>query len=182
MQAVSFSAVDFLGRNNPFTSQRARAELGWDPQVRPEFGVADAFAWSAPSDDTLWHERYHWDIQTKTEPVTSARVVDVAAALAAWKPNAAASGKVTIRVKDEVAAWNTGSWQVDFSAGHSVVTPGASDPDVSLDIQAFTQAYHGAPGLSSLRTAGRLEVHSEAGYEALGRLLDGPPMWMNDSF
>ena len=47
MQAVSFSAVDFLGRNNPFTSQRARAELGWDPQVRPEFGVADAFAWSA---------------------------------------------------------------------------------------------------------------------------------------
>ncbi len=46
-QAVSFSAVDFLGRNNPFTSERARAELGWDPQVRPEQGVPEAFAWSA---------------------------------------------------------------------------------------------------------------------------------------
>ena len=46
-QAVSFSAVDFLGRNNPFTSDRARAELGWDPQVRPEVGIPDAFAWSA---------------------------------------------------------------------------------------------------------------------------------------
>ena len=45
-QAVSFSAVDFLGKNNPFSSQRARDELGWDPQVRPEIGVPDAFAWS----------------------------------------------------------------------------------------------------------------------------------------
>ena len=47
VQAVSFSAVDFLGRNNPFSSQRARDELGWDPLVRPEYGVTDAFAWSA---------------------------------------------------------------------------------------------------------------------------------------
>jgi nucleoside-diphosphate-sugar epimerase len=46
-QSVSFSAVDFLGRNNPFSSQRARDELGWDPQVRPEYGVSDAFGWSA---------------------------------------------------------------------------------------------------------------------------------------
>ena len=46
-QAVSFSAVDFLGRNNPFSSQRAREELGWSPEVRPEHGVHDAFAWCA---------------------------------------------------------------------------------------------------------------------------------------
>ncbi|MDQ2665662.1 MAG: NAD-dependent epimerase/dehydratase family protein [Gemmatimonadota bacterium] len=46
-QAISFSAVDFLGRSNPFTSERARNELGWDPQVRPADGVPDAFAWSA---------------------------------------------------------------------------------------------------------------------------------------
>ena len=44
-QAVSFSAVDFLGRDNPFSSQRARVELGWDPQVRAKQGVTDAFAW-----------------------------------------------------------------------------------------------------------------------------------------
>ena len=45
-QAVSFSAADFLGRNNPFSSQRAREELGWNPQMRPESAVPDAFAWS----------------------------------------------------------------------------------------------------------------------------------------
>ncbi len=39
------TAVDFLTRDNPFTSERARRELGWAPPVRPEDGVADAFAW-----------------------------------------------------------------------------------------------------------------------------------------
>ncbi|MCW3055235.1 MAG: GCN5-related N-acetyltransferase, partial [Chthonomonadales bacterium] len=161
------------------TPRAHRALLGL---LRRHEMQVDAFAWSAPSDDSLWHEHYHWDVQTRTQPVTSARVVDVAAALAAWKPNASASGKVTVRVKDDVAAWNTGIWQTDFSEGNSVVTAVTSDPDVSLDIQAFTQAYHGTPGLAGLRKAGRLDVHSEVGYEALCRLLDGPPMWMNDSF
>lgn len=39
------TAVDFLTRDNPFTSERARTELGWAPAVRPETGVTDAFAW-----------------------------------------------------------------------------------------------------------------------------------------
>jgi len=42
-------SVDFLTRDNPFTSERARNELGWDPPVRPERGVVDAFRWYAGS-------------------------------------------------------------------------------------------------------------------------------------
>ena len=42
-------SVDFLTRDNPFTSERARRELGWDPPVRPEQGVVDAFHWYAES-------------------------------------------------------------------------------------------------------------------------------------
>lgn len=42
---MSFSAVDFLARDNPFTSARARSELGWDPPMRPEVGIPDAFQW-----------------------------------------------------------------------------------------------------------------------------------------
>lgn len=45
--AVSFSAVDFLSRDNPFTSERARRELGWDPSMRPEVGIPEAFRWAA---------------------------------------------------------------------------------------------------------------------------------------
>jgi len=37
--------VDTFSRNNPFTSERARRELGWSPTMRPEVGIPDAFAW-----------------------------------------------------------------------------------------------------------------------------------------
>jgi nucleoside-diphosphate-sugar epimerase len=45
-EPVSVAAsVDFLSRDNPFTSQRARDELGWNPRMRPESGIPEAFRW-----------------------------------------------------------------------------------------------------------------------------------------
>ncbi len=43
--AVGSASLDFMTRDNPFTSERARRELGWHPLVRPEDGVPDAFRW-----------------------------------------------------------------------------------------------------------------------------------------
>lgn len=34
-----------LTRDNPFTSARARSELGWNPRIRPEEGIPEAFRW-----------------------------------------------------------------------------------------------------------------------------------------
>lgn len=45
--AAMNATVDFLSRDNPFSSDRARRELGWDPPVRPERGVPEAFRWWA---------------------------------------------------------------------------------------------------------------------------------------
>lgn len=44
---VSNSAIDFIAEDNPFTSERARRELGWRPRVHPDDGVPDAFRWWA---------------------------------------------------------------------------------------------------------------------------------------
>ncbi|HEU4723423.1 MAG TPA: NAD-dependent epimerase/dehydratase family protein [Gemmatimonadaceae bacterium] len=41
------SSLDFLARDNPFSSELARRELGWDPPVRPETGIAESFRWWA---------------------------------------------------------------------------------------------------------------------------------------
>ena len=41
----SGASIDFLTKDNPFTSQRARRELGWDPPMRPETGIPEAFRW-----------------------------------------------------------------------------------------------------------------------------------------
>lgn len=44
---VSNSAIDFIAENNPFSSDRARRELGWAPRMSHEIGVPDAFRWWA---------------------------------------------------------------------------------------------------------------------------------------
>ena len=45
LSVLSSGSLDFLTRDNPFTSERARKELGWLPTVRPERGVPEAFRW-----------------------------------------------------------------------------------------------------------------------------------------
>ncbi len=42
-------SVEWLTRDNPFSSERIRADLGWSPRVTPDEGVPDAFRW--------WRER-----------------------------------------------------------------------------------------------------------------------------
>jgi nucleoside-diphosphate-sugar epimerase len=45
MSVISNASISMLTKDNPFTSERARTELGWNPQVRPEDGIREAFRW-----------------------------------------------------------------------------------------------------------------------------------------
>jgi nucleoside-diphosphate-sugar epimerase len=45
MAAQAEGTLDFLTRDNPFSSERARRELGWSPPVKPESGIPEAFRW-----------------------------------------------------------------------------------------------------------------------------------------
>lgn len=42
---VGSASLDFVTRDNPFSSERARRELGWAPAVLPQEGVPAAFRW-----------------------------------------------------------------------------------------------------------------------------------------
>lgn len=37
--------LEMLTRDNPFTSERARSELGWAPDVQPDVALTEAFRW-----------------------------------------------------------------------------------------------------------------------------------------
>ncbi len=51
LSVVSSGSLDFLVRDNPFNSDRARLELGWSPSVRPEDGIPEAFrSWRETAD------------------------------------------------------------------------------------------------------------------------------------
>jgi nucleoside-diphosphate-sugar epimerase len=42
---ASEGSLSFMSRDNPFTSDRAKQELGWKPSVRPDVGIPEAFRW-----------------------------------------------------------------------------------------------------------------------------------------
>ena len=161
------------------TPQAQRALLGL---LRRHEMQIEKFAWNAPSDDTLWSQLMHWDLETKLEPNTMSRIVDVPGAFAYCRPVPASSGTVIFALKDDCAPWNTGTWRITFEGGKTQAERTNSAPQLELDIQALSQAYHGTPTLDTLRAAERLTIHDEAGFTTLKQLLDGPPMWMSDSF
>jgi nucleoside-diphosphate-sugar epimerase len=45
MNVVATASLDFMSRDNPFNSDRARRELGWAPAHRPDAAIPEAFRW-----------------------------------------------------------------------------------------------------------------------------------------
>ncbi len=165
-----------------FITLTPRALAGLLGMLRRYDMQIEKFSWNAPENDLLWHRYYHWAIQTTIKPVVQARVVDVAEALRRWQPDPAKRGELTLKIEDEKAPWNRGVWHIAFEDGTVSVRESRENPQVEMDIQSFSQAYFGTPDLPQLRTAERLIVHEEGGFQALSDLLEGPPAWTNDGF
>lgn len=45
LSVVANASLAMITESNPFTSDRAKRELGWAPRVRPEDGIPEAFRW-----------------------------------------------------------------------------------------------------------------------------------------
>ena len=143
----------------------------------------EKFAWRAPENDPLFHQLCHDDIAIKLFPTTQGRIVDVAAAFAAWKPNADIRGSVRLAVTDEHANWNQATWHIEYENGQTDIRKTDREPQVRLSIQALSQLYYGSATVDELREEGQnLVVDDEMGGYALRDLLFGPPMWTYDSF
>jgi predicted acetyltransferase len=136
-----------------------------------------SITWEAPDNDGLWLQVMDREIETTLRPAMIGRVVDVAVALAALRPETDVSEAVIVEIHDPVASWNTKTWQVTIEGGVVFAQPVSKEPELRMDIQAFSQAYMGALCLKSLRKGGRIEVLGESAFEGLCRLLDGPPNW-----
>jgi predicted acetyltransferase len=161
------------------TARARRALLGL---LRRHEMQTQKFVWSGPGNDTLWSQLAHWEVETRSEPKAMGRLVDVPGALQAWRPDRERRGAVTFAVRDACAPWNAGTWRAEFEGGRVCILPSKETPQVSLSIQALSQAYFGTPTVDEIREADHLRADDEAGYRAFRALLDGPPMWMNDGF
>ena len=134
-----------------------------------------------PSDTTLFCHTIHNDIEVKLQPVFMGRVVDAAAALAALQTTAP-EGALTLALTDTHADWNTGTWKIVTEGGRVTAARTDEAPQLALDIQSFSQAFWGTPGLERLRRAGKVTVHDEAAYAQLAALLPTTPVMCWDHF
>jgi predicted acetyltransferase len=179
-----FDGHNDAGRVREFVAQTPEAHRGLLSLLH-YFGTQKdkAEITTLPADHRLWHHVMHWDLETKTSPVFMGRVVDVPAALAALTPDLP-NGAATIAVRDEHAPWNEGTWLVTCENGTVTCAPAphTSVPDLSLDIQAFSQAFWGTPSLATLVGAGRVTARNKNAVAWLDRLLSGPPVFTLDDF
>jgi len=135
-----------------------------------------------PMDDALPICVMDWSMEFKTRPVFMGRLVDVANALKALDAQAAISGSMVLAVSDEMCDWNDRTFKISIDNGRVHIAPSTSAPDVSIDIQALSQAYWGWPSLHSLRTAERLQAHNETGFTLLAELLPQAFVYFADFF
>ncbi len=166
----------FLPEFITVTPRALRGLLGLLNRLRCQTSV---FWWYAPENDGLWSKFNHREIITTLWAEYLGRVVDVPAALKLLKPDKALTGELTLAIEDPCAPWNQGTWAVSFANGEVSVSPTPKESQISMDIQAFSQAFFGALPLTKLRDQERLQVTTDPAFTALRSLLDGPPMWYN---
>lgn len=165
-----------------FVSQTPRAQRGLLSLLRRYEMQTANLAWKAPEGDGLWLQCYEDAIETTLGTGLQGRVVDLAGALRAWKPEVSARGTVLIELHDATAPWNHGVRRITFDVGSVSVCATTAESQVQMDVQAFSQAYFGAVSVPALRQQERLHVRDEAGYCALCSLLAGPPAWTLGDF
>lgn len=163
------------GRLKMLVSGSADADAALHTLLR-DFGVQNPRASGMlPGDYPVRSYVCSYDVEVKRRPVFMARVVDFAGLLAALPTAHLPDGVVEVAVSDPHAPWNHGLWRIEVRRGElaASLVLGGGAPQVSLDIQALSQALWGEPSLDVLRRAGRVDVRDEAGYRFLQALL--PP-------
>ncbi len=165
-----------------FVALTPRARQGMLGLLRRHDMQTEKFTWRAPGDDGLYHTLCHNDLETKMFPTTQGRIVDVAGAFTALRPERYKNPPFTMAVTDEHAPWNAGVWEVEVTDGNVMARKTDAEPQMSLSIQALSQAYYGTPDIAEIDNDEHFLIHDWTGYFGLCQLLDGPPMWTYDGF
>ena len=109
------------------------------------------------------------------------RVLDPAAALAGRGYPPAASGTVTLNVRDALLPENDGGYRLELSGGQGSVTR-VDEPGVQLDCGTLAAIYSGWLSARDAARFGRLTGASASDLATLEAAFAGPLPWMMDIF
>ena len=142
--------------------------------------VIERASFTGPAGDPLLHampDRCYGEAHTQPWML---RIVDVPKALTArgWGPGR--SGRLELRVADDVLPENDGRWTLEVGDGRALVAPGGSGA-LELDVRGLAALYTGFQSAEELAAAG-LATGSERDLAVASSLFAGPAPWMNDAF
>jgi predicted acetyltransferase len=108
------------------------------------------------------------------------RPVDVVRAVAARGWPAHVRGTVAFRLRDALAPWNDGPWQLEIADGAGSLTRAAGDPELTLDVRGFAVLYCGVSTGRAAAQAGLVGGNGDPA--ALDLLASGPRAQLLDYF
>ncbi|MTK02137.1 GNAT family N-acetyltransferase [Micromonospora sp. CP22] len=160
------------------TAAAARALVGvlasWysvAPTLRLTLLPGDAVSTHLPLERTREHERHAW----------MHRPVDIVRAVPARGWPAHTRGEVTFALTDDLADWNTGTWQLTVADGHADLRRSTAEADLHLTVRGFARLYTGTATARALAETGLLH-HRTPDPSALDLLAAGPTAHLIDYF
>jgi predicted acetyltransferase len=108
------------------------------------------------------------------------RPVDVVRAVETRGWPAHAQGRVAFRLRDPLAPWNDGAWELSLADGAGALTRATAEPDLALDVRGFAVLYCGATTGRAAAQAGLVGGNGDPA--ALDLLASGPAAQLLDYF
>ncbi len=141
--------------------------LGFMGRLYVDGGVEKATVTAGPDfyPELLLPEPYKLDI--KQEWLGMCRIIDTRRALERMR-KPASSGSAVVRVADELAPWNAGSWQVAWEDGECEVSETTQAPNLTCAAPALAQLVNGY--LSFDHLSQRQDVEVTGDFATLARL------------
>jgi predicted acetyltransferase len=168
--------VSYISADTPEIARALWSVVGSGASI-----VKNVVAYVAPDDplhlllpEEVAHETYlkRWML----------RVMDVPKAVSARGFSPAVTGSAAVALQDPLLPGNSGSWQLEVSAGRAELIPSeARKASLLLGPNGFAALYAGTP-VHVLRTAGLASGGEPVGDELLDAAFAGPPAYLLEYF
>jgi predicted acetyltransferase len=121
--------------------------------------VRTVTGWKRPIDEPLLHMLQEpRALRFTTRDGTWLRLVDVARALEARRYSH--EGRVVLEIRDELAPWNDGIYELEGGPEGAICKPAGGAPDLSMRVEDLAATYLGAVSFRALASAGRVTERS----------------------
>ncbi len=164
-----------------FTDASAKARLLH--YMKGFSGTWQSLRWLAAADDLTYLQLSDQQLSPKVAPFMMGRIINATQCLQALTiPESLLGETLVLGLKDEQIPLNTMLVKLHFTKEGTQILNTLDDPDILLDIRAFTQLFFGALSVQALLHSGMVYAANAAAAEKLKTIFPKKNNWINEYF